>query len=157
MLIEYVWNCQFCVLKGHKVCTIINVWVCPSVCPPVRGQFVKMLITLERHGIYFDQILHTYACQHCLTIDMRNSFFDGRGFAEHHPGGLWLVSENAHTSRTTRYFWITFCLLIPFKINQPLVSKTVVARPKGVHYNRCLGPSVCPSVRGQFSENAHNS
>ena len=30
----------------------------------------KMLITLESHGI-FDQISHMYACQHCLTTDMR--------------------------------------------------------------------------------------
>ena len=25
--------------------------------------------------VYFDQILHTHACQHCLTSGMRNSFF----------------------------------------------------------------------------------
>ena len=29
--------------------------------------------------VYFDQILHTHACQQCVTTDMRNSLFDGRG------------------------------------------------------------------------------
>ena len=24
--------------------------------------------------VYFDQILHTYACQYCLTTGMRNNF-----------------------------------------------------------------------------------
>ena len=33
--------------------------------------------------VYLDQILHAYACQHCLITDMRKSIFDGRGFAEH--------------------------------------------------------------------------
>ena len=32
---------------------------------------------------YFDKILHTYTCQHYLSTAMHNSFFDGRGFAEH--------------------------------------------------------------------------
>ena len=25
--------------------------------------------------VYFEQILHTYACQHCLTTGMRNKLF----------------------------------------------------------------------------------
>ena len=25
-----------------------------------------------------------------------------------------------------------------------------IARPTGVHYNHCVSPSVCPSVRGQL-------
>ena len=33
-----------------------------------------MLITLEPHGI-FNQILHTYACQHCLTTGTHKAFF----------------------------------------------------------------------------------
>ena len=32
---------------------------------------------------YFNEILHAYTCQHCLTTDMHYSIFDGRGFAEH--------------------------------------------------------------------------
>ena len=52
----------------------------------VRGQLVKMLITLEPHGI-FDQNLHIYACQHSLTTDMRNHLFDGRGVLSISPAG----------------------------------------------------------------------
>ena len=44
--------------------------------------------------VYFDQTLHTYARQHCLTIGMRNNrCFDRRGFAEHQPVQSWLISE----------------------------------------------------------------
>ena len=32
---------------------------------------------------YFDKILHTYTCQHCIITGMHNNIFDGRGFAEH--------------------------------------------------------------------------
>ena len=35
---------------------------------------------------YFDQILQTYACQHCLTTGMRNSLLNDRGFAERQYG-----------------------------------------------------------------------
>ena len=52
-----------------------------------------MLITLEPHGIFFYQILHTYASQHCLTTGMRNSLFDGQGFSEHQSGQSWSVSK----------------------------------------------------------------
>ena len=48
--------------------------------------------------VYFDQILHTYACQICLTTGMRNSHYGGRGFAEHQSGQSWSVSVNAHNS-----------------------------------------------------------
>ena len=85
------------------------------VCPSLRGQLVKILITLEPH---FDHILHTYACQHCLSTSMCYSFFDRRGFAEHQS---WSVSENAHN------------------IVQLLVSKTVT---------RLRRASVCLSLRG---------
>ena len=50
------------------------------------------------HMEYVDQILHAYACQHCLTTEMRNGLFDGHGFAEHQSGWSWSVSENAHNS-----------------------------------------------------------
>ena len=56
--------------------------LCESVRSSVRGQLVKILITLEPHCI-FDQILHTNACHHFLTTDMCNNLFDGRRFAEH--------------------------------------------------------------------------
>ena len=48
--------------------------------------------------IYFDQMLHTCTCQHCLTTVMRNALFDGRGFAEHQSGRLRSVSEFDHYS-----------------------------------------------------------
>ena len=48
--------------------------------------------------VYFDHILHTYACQHSLTTVMQNHLFDGRGFAEHQSNLLWSVSENPHNS-----------------------------------------------------------
>ena len=32
---------------------------------------------------YFYKILHTYACQHCLTTGMYNNIFDGRGSPGH--------------------------------------------------------------------------
>ena len=42
---------------------------------PSRGQLIKMPITLEHHGIHFNQISHTYACQLSLTTGMRNHLF----------------------------------------------------------------------------------
>ena len=48
--------------------------------------------------VYSDHILHTNACQHCLTTDMCNSVFDGQGLAEHHFSWLRSVSENAYNS-----------------------------------------------------------
>ena len=46
----------------------------PPVCQPVRGQLVKMLITLEPRGLFLSTV-HTYACQHCLTTGMRKILF----------------------------------------------------------------------------------
>ena len=44
--------------------------------------------------VYFDKILHTYACQlACVT-----AFFEGRDFAEDQSGRSWSFSENAHNS-----------------------------------------------------------
>ena len=47
---------------------------------------------------YFDQVLHTNACQHYLTTGMCNILFDVRGFAKDHFSRLLSVSENAHNS-----------------------------------------------------------
>ena len=33
--------------------------------------------------VYFDQNLHTYACQYSLTTDMQTNIIDVRGFAEY--------------------------------------------------------------------------
>ena len=42
--------------------------------------------------VYFEQMLHTYACQHFLTTDTHKSLFDGQGFAEYQSGRSWSVS-----------------------------------------------------------------
>ena len=36
---------------------------------------------------YFHQILHTYACQHCLTTDMHNSFLMDEALLSICPAG----------------------------------------------------------------------
>ena len=38
--------------------------------------------------VYFDQILHTNACQYYLTIGMCSRLLNGQGFAEHHESLL---------------------------------------------------------------------
>ena len=70
-----------------------------NVSPFVRGQLVKMIKTLEPHGIC--SLNFAYECMstnNYLTTGMYNSLFDGRGFAEHHFRRVWSVSENAHNS-----------------------------------------------------------
>ena len=47
--------------------------------------------------VYFDHILHTYACQYSQTTGMQNHLFDGRGFAKHQFRRLWSVSEMNRT------------------------------------------------------------
>ena len=105
-----------------------------------------MFITHEQHMVYFDHILHTYACQHSLATGMRNHLFDGRGFAEHQSSLLWSVSENPHTSLLLWDIWIEFCMLFYFNIAQPLVYKTVT---------RVCRASFWPVE--VVSENVHNS
>ena len=55
------YSCQ------KKIARTINT-VCLSI-----SRLCKKLITLDM--VHFDQILHTYAYQHCLTIGMCNSLF----------------------------------------------------------------------------------
>ena len=43
--------------------------------------------------LYLDQILHTCACQHGLSMACVRVFFDGRGFAEHQSGRSVVVTE----------------------------------------------------------------
>ena len=66
-----------------------------------------MLITLEPHGVFFYQVLHTNACQHYLTNAMCN-----REFAKHHFSQLWSVSENAHNSWIASHIWIKMFIFI---------------------------------------------
>ena len=65
------------------------------------------------HWLIFRSILHTYACQHCLTIGMRIAYFDGRGVAEHQSGRSWSV-KLLITLETHRIFeWKFVYLFIP--------------------------------------------
>ena len=66
---------------------LVHQSVRPSlVRPPICYQLVKMFITLESHGIIY-HILHTYACQHPLTTDMRSHpfFFIDMGLLSNFP------------------------------------------------------------------------
>ena len=54
---------------------------------------MTMFISLEPHGMFY-HILQTYACQHSLTTDMQNHFYDRHGCAEQLLSLLWSVIEN---------------------------------------------------------------
>ena len=43
-----------------------------SISQASRGQLVKMSITFETHGIFYDQILHTYLFLQCLATGLQN-------------------------------------------------------------------------------------
>ena len=63
--------------------------------------------------VYFDQSLHTYACQHFLnTCIMDEALLSSLS-----------VNENAHNSWTTWYIWIKVCILIYFNNVQPSECK----------------------------------
>ena len=67
------------------------------VSPSVRGQLVKMIKTLEPHGIFSLNFAYVYmSTNNYLSTGICNSLFDGRGFAEDHSMCVWSVSENAH-------------------------------------------------------------
>ena len=73
MLFGYVTYAVGSKLHDPLVFTIITVSL--SVHLSICG-LVKILIIL-----YFDEILHKYACQHFLSTG--STIFDGRRFAEH--------------------------------------------------------------------------
>ena len=63
--------------------------------------------------VYYDQILHAYACQHCLTTGKCNSLCDGQGFAEHQICRSSSVSEKLFTLEHHGIFGSNYaCLLI---------------------------------------------
>ena len=72
--------------------------------------------------VYFDQILHTYAWQHCLITGMHYSIFDGRVFAEHQSGRSSFISKNAHKNEPHDIFGSN-CILIYFKGVQPPLTQ----------------------------------
>ena len=65
----------------------------PNNCAPTLAPSGLRGFILIQH-VYFEQTLHTNACQHYLTTDKCISFLNGRGFAEHHFSWLWSVSEH---------------------------------------------------------------
>ena len=70
---------QHMILHDPWVCTIITMCVHPLVRPPIFPsvcfQLVKIIITLEPHGVFFITFLHTYVCQQSLTTGMRTHLF----------------------------------------------------------------------------------
>ena len=61
------YDFHFRLLHNPQVCTIINVCVRPSTVSENAYNLNRI--------IYFDKILHTYTCQHCLKTGMHNSLF----------------------------------------------------------------------------------
>ena len=70
--------------------------------------------------VYFDQILHTYACQHYLTTCMSKSLVYGRGLAEHHFSQYWSVRKMLISLEPQSKFGSN-CTLIYFNIVLSLV------------------------------------
>ena len=81
--------------------------------------------------VYFDKILHTYACQHFLTTGMHSSLFYGHGFAKHQSGGLWSVSKMLITLEP--HGIIRSCKLFYFNIVQTQECK-MVTRLRGASF-----------------------
>ena len=99
--------------------------VSPSVCPSVRLQLAKTLITLEPHGSFFYTILHTDTCQHCLSTGMHNILFWWTSLCWASVENFRSVSENVHYSCTTWIIWFKFGIIMYFNIVYPLVCRTV--------------------------------
>ena len=68
-----------------------------------------MHIALELFDIYFDKIVHTYACQHFLTTGMCSSFVKDEALLSK-SSPLWTVSlgKNAHNSEPHGIFGSNF-------------------------------------------------
>ena len=73
--------------------------------------------------VYFDRILHMYACQHCLTAGMHNSFFDGQGFPEHQFHKSWSISEIVITTEPHGVFGSNFAFLFILTLSSHLYAK----------------------------------
>ena len=66
----------------------------PSISLAGGGQLVKMLITLEPHGIFCSNFAYLYI----LTLSGHWYAKRGRGFTEHPSSRPWSVRKNAHDS-----------------------------------------------------------
>ena len=72
--------------------------------------------------VYFDQIRHMYACQHCLTTGMRNSFLIDKALLSIRPDGRGQLIKKVITIEP-RFLGSKVAYL--FNIVRPLVCKTV--------------------------------
>ena len=125
----------------------------PSIILAGRALLVKMLITLEPHGIFASNFV--YLC--ILTLSSHCHAKRWRGFVEHHFGRSSSFSENAHNSWTPWYIHFKFCILMYFNIVRPLPCKTRLV----TRLCRALFWPVKPLKwrasfwSSSFSENAH--
>ena len=93
----------------------------PSIILAGQALLVKMLITLEPHGIFASNFV--YLC--IFTLSSHCHAKRWRGFVGHHFGLSSSFSENAHNSSTLWYIHFKFCILMYFNIVRPLPFKTV--------------------------------
>ena len=88
--------------------------------------------------VYFDldQILRTYAGQHCQTNGMRNIIFYGRGFADHQSGWSWSASENAHEPRGMDGSNVAYLFILilsgPCMQNGDEASPSIISAGRGI-------------------------
>ena len=66
----------------------------PNIILAGRAHLVKMLITLELHGIFSSNV----ACSYSFTLSRHWYAKQRQAFIELHFGQSWLVSENVHSS-----------------------------------------------------------
>ena len=91
----------------------------PSIILAGRALLVKMLITLEPHGIFAAKFVHL-----CILTLSSHCYAKGwRGFVEHHFGRSSSFSEKAHNSWTLWYIHFKFCILMYFNIVRPFHGK----------------------------------
>ena len=78
--------------------------------PAGRGQLVKIIITLEPHGIFGSNLPCLYKFTHCPATGMQNGDEASPSIDSTGRGRL----ENAHSSLTAWYVLVKFCILMHF-------------------------------------------
>ena len=123
----------------------------PSIILAGWALLVKMLITLEPHGIFASNFV--YLC--ILTLSSHCHAKRWRGFVEHHFGRSSSFSENAHNSWTPWYIHFKFCILMYFNIVRPLPCKTVTRLCRASFWPVKPLKWRASFWSSSFSENAH--
>ena len=84
--------------------------LCEFVLPFALSQLVKMIITLEPHGIFLSTFAYilTYACKHCIITGMRSSLFGRRCSLSISPTSLsfllkMLITLDTHIKFGSKY------------------------------------------------------